>query len=619
MKMTKRILAMALCLIMVMSLSVTAFAAGSNTITIANDYGSDYGYSAYQIFKGDATESGVLSNIEWGTGVNGDALLAALTGKNEQGDFNYPLFKDCKSAADVAAVLHADTSADNATAIAFAEIAQKHITDVKKSSGAYDETNKQYQITDLDDGYYLVLNDDMPEDATNTTVSRYILEVVRDVTVSHKGTPPTVVKKIEEQVDGNTTLVDYNTVGIGKTVQYDIVATMPGNIDKYDSFVLVFDDNLSKGLTFLPDTLVITVNGVEVTKYFGIDYVVNEDKTTHIQIGMDILALEYGYDSSENPLTDKDGNEITVGEITADTTVVVRYEAEVNEDAVVLEELTNDVLIKYDRDPNQDVPPPPPDNPPPDVPNELPTIPDGETPRDEVKSYFTELTIQKTDGNNPLTGAEFTLEGTKIDTLRVTRETCRPIQEGETGSHWKLKGEEKWTQTAPVFVDDDPDDGINPITSQYYELPENYDQEANLPTHISYTVVEYLEQEGDVKVKAYVGQDGKVIFTGLSAGTYTLTESKTPDGYNTIDPIEFTVTCTFDNAGNPTFAVTGTDKITVLGSGDNANTLYGEIVNVSGTTLPSTGGIGTTLFYIFGGLMFAGAAVLLITKKRMAA
>ena len=50
---------------------------------------------------------------------------------------------------------------------------------------------------------------------------------------------------------------------------------------------------------------------------------------------------------------------------------------------------------------------------------------------------------------------------------------------------------------------------------------------------------------------------------------------------------------------------------------ENPNTLYAEIVNVAGTTLPSTGGIGTTLFYIIGGLLFTCAVVLLITKKRM--
>ena len=43
----------------------------------------------------------------------------------------------------------------------------------------------------------------------------------------------------------------------------------------------------------------------------------------------------------------------------------------------------------------------------------------------------------------------------------------------------------------------------------------------------------------------------------------------------------------------------------------------GTVVNKSGTVLPETGGIGTTLFYVFGGLLFVGAAVLLVTKKRM--
>ena len=46
-------------------------------------------------------------------------------------------------------------------------------------------------------------------------------------------------------------------------------------------------------------------------------------------------------------------------------------------------------------------------------------------------------------------------------------------------------------------------------------------------------------------------------------------------------------------------------------------TQVAEIVNMPGSTLPETGGIGTTLFYVIGGLLVVGAGVLLVTKKRM--
>ena len=59
-------------------------------------------------------------------------------------------------------------------------------------------------------------------------------------------------------------------------------------------------------------------------------------------------------------------------------------------------------------------------------------------------------------------------------------------------------------------------------------------------------------------------------------------------------------------------------KATELSGSDAApGEVSTKVVNKSGTTLPSTGGIGTTLFYVIGGLMVAAAAVLLVTKKRM--
>ena len=114
-------------------------------------------------------------------------------------------------------------------------------------------------------------------------------------------------------------------------------------------------------------------------------------------------------------------------------------------------------------------------------------------------------------------------------------------------------------------------------------------------------------------------------FTGLDDGDYILTETKTPATYNTIEPIRFTVTADHKipwNTEARTEILTGLTgntadgKITFTASADKSK-LTTDVVNQSGATLPGTGGIGTTIFYVIGGLLMAAAAVLLITKKRM--
>ena len=104
---------------------------------------------------------------------------------------------------------------------------------------------------------------------------------------------------------------------------------------------------------------------------------------------------------------------------------------------------------------------------------------------------------------------------------------------------------------------------------------------------------------------------------GLDDGDYKLVESITPAGYNTIDDIYFTITAEHVVlADNPTLtSLTGGDMFTGEVS---TGALTGEVINNSGAQLPETGGIGTTLFYVFGTVMVLAAVILLVTKKRMA-
>lgn len=123
-------------------------------------------------------------------------------------------------------------------------------------------------------------------------------------------------------------------------------------------------------------------------------------------------------------------------------------------------------------------------------------------------------------------------------------------------------------------------------------------------------------EEAATKVKTPA--NGNIKFEGLDAGTYYLEETDAPEGYNTLTaPIEVIIERTLpkDSAEAATFggqaikygqtnATTGTDHLV-------------PVENNRGTTLPGTGGIGTTIFYVVGGGLMAAAAILLITKKRM--
>ncbi|UVF02680.1 isopeptide-forming domain-containing fimbrial protein [Streptococcus equinus] len=117
------------------------------------------------------------------------------------------------------------------------------------------------------------------------------------------------------------------------------------------------------------------------------------------------------------------------------------------------------------------------------------------------------------------------------------------------------------------------------------------------------------------------GEATRFEFKGLDAGDYKLEETTTPDGYNTIKPIEFTINADYDKeADDPQLTKLSGDVTSGVAEFD-ANKADGSltagIVNRKGSLLPSTGGMGTTILYVVGSILVLAAAVLLITKKRM--
>lgn len=180
----------------------------------------------------------------------------------------------------------------------------------------------------------------------------------------------------------------------------------------------------------------------------------------------------------------------------------------------------------------------------------------GETPDDTVIVFTYKTVIDKVDGEqNPLEGAEFTLE--------------------------KFVADEEGTET-------------------YNEVKGNWNSVG----------------------AAEVTEEGtKFTFKGLDDGAYRLTETKTPDGYNTIEPIIFTVTAEHEiESDNPALTSLNGNKVSgeiTFTPNQGEGSLTATVVNQSGLELPGTGGMGTKIFYLAGGILALGAGLLLVTRKRM--
>lgn len=162
-----------------------------------------------------------------------------------------------------------------------------------------------------------------------------------------------------------------------------------------------------------------------------------------------------------------------------------------------------------------------------------------------------------------------------------------------------------------------------PLADAYFQFP--FYVKANPATDGAYIYAGTIEGDGLIN-EIPTNDKGEIIVKGVKAGTYKdVIETKAPKGYNKlVDP--------FDVTAVETSATSTSEKIYL---DDNGNVVDAEsatittevnsgipvtvkpVLNKTGFELPSTGGVGTTIFYAVGGLMMAGAAILLITRKKM--
>lgn len=171
------------------------------------------------------------------------------------------------------------------------------------------------------------------------------------------------------------------------------------------------------------------------------------------------------------------------------------------------------------------------------------------------------------------------------------------------------------------------------VVFTYKLIANKTDGQGNALAGAGFTLYKFDKDTNDyVKVKEIeAGETTKFEFTGADAGKYKLVETTVPDGYNKADDLVFEVKGTYEAVNNtdplkaPALTkleildekgnnITGEDKVFTTNLADGTATT--NIKNLTGSELPETGGMGTTVLYAAGTLMILAAAAFLVMKKK---
>lgn len=538
MKHIKTTVSLLLVLVMIMGMTTTAFAA---TVTLPTEgILAGHSFKAYQVFSGDYS-GGVLSNVDWGDGIDRVAFLAALKADTTYGN----LFTNCDNAAQVADVLSSNNT-NTGLANQVAKLAEKH----KTGTG----TQLVNGSNTLSDGYYLIV-DTTANVAPGSAYNAALLQVVGDITINVKTDAPSVEKKVLE--DDKPTPQDanygtgYNDVAdydMGEAVPFHLIGLVP-DMSRYDHYKYVFHDTLSAGLT--PPA----VSGVKVY--------LSADKKVDAGVDTDVTA-NFTVDVTGQKITVSSNDIKVINGIAQGMYLIVEYSAVLNQSAVVgLPGNPNTVYLEYSNKPDQSGS----GSGQPGDENET-----GNTPEDKVIVFTYELDVTKVDGQN----AETKLENAKFVLLNKMKDKVAKVTaEGKLDGWVDLPGENQTWDPSSVLTSD-----VNGLF--------------------------------------------KVI--GLDDDTYYLREIEAPTGYNLLaNDVEVKITATTANGqdwtdGNPATALTNlaVTADTTPGTGNVETGIAAiTIANNAGSTLPETGGIGTTIFYVLGSTLVVAAIVFLVTRRRM--
>ncbi|SFG63244.1 isopeptide-forming domain-containing fimbrial protein [Oribacterium sp. WCC10] len=574
--------------------------------TIKNTGKTAHKFEIYQIFKGELTVTDAkrsLSYIKWGEGVDTTKL------PNEIND---------EDAAKVAAKLtdEKDAKEGKINVEEFAELISKALSESATATIDIDAGNEG--TVALPAGYYFVKDLDGSQeklngkDVENGSYTQYILQIVGDTETETKLDAPSSLKKVKENVkkvegDEDTRIASfkvgeqYNDVAdysIGDVIPYELVGTLPSNYDKYETYYYSFVDTMSEGLTLDGDSVKVYFRpAVDDSTEIELKEVTNKDdktgyrKTVSTDDGSTVLNVSF--EDLKKAVAKDSGKEIN---ITKDSTFVVRYNASLNEKAAVgLPGNENEFHLEYSNNPNGEG--------------------HGKTPEDKNIVFTYEIDNEKVTYMSETDYALLNQEDkAKFEEVSYDLDgdgTAEKVYRRKlSGAKFKLFTEKGDVAVFSYDVDDNgkkKDFNFKGWKDADYKVAEG----------------ESTEVESDA--------NGLVKIKGLDSGVYYLEETEAPSGYNKLtDRVKLELTAvtvndqnwegkTAKDAALKALTVKLNDK-TEIKSDDNYGIVKTEIVNYTGSTLPSTGGIGTTIMYAFGAiLVIMGGAAIIIKRRNDAA
>lgn len=535
MKKLKKIMALALAMVMILAMSITVFAEVPDHQTIADDNAADATTGKYTISVAtDDTHSYTVYQILTGTLIAGESKLG-----------NPVWGADAKEETGTSTGV--DDFIKSITASGLSKVEIDKLVEAQLAS----EANGQGIVTsseslDVVPGYYLIV-DTTGNVSGGDAYSLNIVAVFNDIKISPKKGTTESQKKVDDQNDSNSKdasqLKDSADYDIGDDIPYTLTFKLPADYANYESYAVDFYDDMSAGLTYNDDAKI----------YYG----ASDTKGANIAFTADAKTSEYSdgtvYKASVANLKS------TAPSLAAGDVITIKYTAKLNSGAVIGSTGNpNKYQVAYSNNPNAGG-----------------EGTKGTTPWDKNIVFTYEAVFNKVDPDNkPLTGADFTLY-----------KFVEKADGTDTYGEGDLAKRGTWTD-------------VTVLNSDTHPMKETSDS-----------------GQGDSVVK-----DSVFTFSGLDAGVYKLSETTTPAGYNTMTDKIFTISAEHDlNADDP--ALTKLEAIGGLKiTGENTTgKLETNIQNNQGSVLPSTGGIGTTIFYVLGAILVIGAGLVLVTKKRMGA
>lgn len=515
-------------------------------------------------------------------------------------------FEEDTSAADAAVTI-------NGADYDIEALAKKAATVLNEDgiSGTLSEGKVNF-ASDLTIGYYLVVCDVERDDKdTNADTTTYDAKSLGMLTVTGRDTDiniglgtakiglPTVEKKVQEDQSDNYNSINnatyetndksWNDVAdydIGDAVPFKLYGTMPQNLDKYDAYYYCFNDTLDSQFD-KPTNVKITIE--DTILYYDADGKQYTDDTfeTEVEENNKDNNCTVSYNNGNFIVAFKDIKKYTG--VDDETVVTVEYSAILNTTAVVGKPgQDNEVYLTYSNNPNFNYNPNDEDDT-----NDTPET--GDTPKDivNVLTYAFELEKQF-----------FNAAGGNITANEIKEGTYT----GENGAKFTLLSGSGEDTTPLYFVKLNDNSGYDYAVAKS-DTP-NAITALELTNLNNSTPDDYTDDKLVIRIK------------GLDEGTYTLRETQAPTGFNKAKDQTIKITASTANGqtwdGEADTLTKFEYKIDTEDTKEAANATASALMkNNQGTSLPGTGGIGTTIFYLGGGAMAAIGGVYLISKRRM--